>query len=397
MAGGMPRETYVHRDELGLEKKLKDQLFLGHQIVCVTGPTKSGKSVLCRAVLDGVEALWIHGGQVRSESEFWEQAAEKLGLADEETSETHVSGGGRAGVPGLSAEGNAGRRRTAKGRTNSKTNVLAHCQNDSVTIVIDDFHYLDVKLQKSLIHSFKSEIFDGLTVILIAVPHRAFDTISVQREMEGRFANVEIPRWSEEDLQKIASLGFDALNADFPLARAERMAKESYGSPLLMQRFCLNICQQADLLVAEEERVSISIGSEALEGIFKEVAEQFGFPTYKKLSAGPQARSDRIQRQLSDGLGTVDIYQAVLLAVSKTGPKSEVHYNEIRDSLRSLLSDSDVPQKHEVSNALRNMSRIAREQIDGEPVLEWLDDSLYLTDPSLMFYMRWANKERGSG
>jgi len=35
-----------------------------------------------------------------------------------------------------------------------------------------------------------------------------------------------------------------------------------------------------------------------------------------------------------------------------------------------------------------------RDDIQGEPVLEWSDDFLYLTDPFLTFYMRWSQRDR---
>ena len=59
-----------------------------------------------------------------------------------------------------------------------------------------------------------------------------------------------------------------------------------------------------------------------------------------------------------------------------------------------ILVESDMPQKHEISSALGHMSGIAKDEIKGEPVLEWSDDFLYLTDPFLMFYMRWSQRKR---
>jgi len=41
------------------------------------------------------------------------------------------------------------------------------------------------------------------------------------------------------------------------------------------------------------------------------------------------------------------------------------------------------------------MSGIATDEIEGEPVVEWVDDHLYITDPFLMFYMRWNQRTTG--
>lgn len=386
----MPTATYVDRTELGLADKLKKELFAGHQIICVTGPTKSGKSVLCRAVIGSEGSITIHGGQVADEGEFWKQAAEKLELSDCVSVSTSADGSVGLKVGPLSGDVSGKKNSTKSYSTNSKGYVLTYCRLNGITIIIDDFHYLGQTVQRKLVQAFKAEIFDGLNVVLIAVPHRVFDAVTVQKEMEGRFVNIEIPRWDNGNLLKIAELGFPALNARLESKVEKLLAKEAYGSPLLMQRFCLNICQEVDLLESEKTPVEITIPKQALQEIFKNVAEQFGAPTYKKLAEGPQARSDRIPRRLREGSSAVDIYEAILRAVALTGPSEEISYNDIRDKLRVLLRDEFVPQKHEVSNALRNMTLIAKEKISGEPVLEWMDDTLYITDPSLMFYMRWA-------
>ena len=76
---------------------------------------------------------------------------------------------------------------------------------------MDDFHFLDPVLQKEVVRVLKSEVFDGLSTILIAVPHRAFDAINVEREMEGRFSHVSIPSWEIDDLIRIGEIGFPEL------------------------------------------------------------------------------------------------------------------------------------------------------------------------------------------
>jgi predicted ATP-dependent Lon-type protease len=94
VAGGMPTDTYVHRRHLGLEDRLRSELFSGYQIVCVTGPTKSGKSVLCKAILADKKSIWLHGGQISDETEFWQQAASKLQVVNETATSIEIKGVG---------------------------------------------------------------------------------------------------------------------------------------------------------------------------------------------------------------------------------------------------------------------------------------------------------------
>ena len=363
----------------------------GFKFICITGPTKSGKTVLCRKVLAGEATCWVHGGQIETDSEFWEQIAGSLDLCIPNSKlETKSKNIGVSSV--FSGNLEAATSHNFETPASIKRSVLDSLKRGDICLVIDDFHYISADIQKNIIRALKSEIFDGLRAILIAVPHRAFDAISVEREMEGRFAHIEIPSWRHDELIKIADLGFNALKIQIDDGTIIDFSQESFGSPLLMQRFCHRCCMLLHIEEELEDYQSLRFSSTGRQKIYSEVSDQFGFPTFEKLAKGPQSRSKRVDRKFRNKEGSADIYEAILIAVANTGPKEKIHYNEIRDKLKDLLSDEAVPQKHEVSGALNHMSVIARDVLKGEPVIEWAEDFLYITDPFLMFFMKWSKK-----
>lgn len=391
VAGGMPSVTYVPRTNLRLEEQLKGEINEGYKLICVTGPTKSGKTVLARHVIGRDQSALVNGGQIENSSELWGQILQDVDLPDAETinSEGEIS----TGISWLISTQLSLSRGTSQtfSNTNKKT-ILSYLREKNLALIVDDFHYLPTGIQKELIRSLKSEIFEGLTAILIAVPHRAFDAIGAEREMEGRFAHIEIPTWEPDELRQISGKGFPELKMNVSDDCCSSFSNEAYGSPLLMQRFCNRLCTWYDIDQTLLTQKNFNPSDKAKSDIYEAVARQFGFPAFEKLSKGPQSRSKRIDRSLADGSGQMDIYQCVLKAVANTGPKKKIHYNEIRDELRKILVDTDIPQKHEVSSALGHMSSIAKDEIQGEPVLEWNDDYLHLTDPFLMFFMRWSQR-----
>lgn len=393
IAGGMPSVTYVDRAALNLEKRLTAEISEGFKVICVTGPTKSGKTVLTRHVLGKDRSALVNGGQVESSEEFWTLLLQDLDLPEAEN--TATSEETRLGLRYLvTAQQTASDGATQSFNNKNKRAILGFMHTNDLALVVDDFHYMPKAVQREIVRALKSEVFDGLVAILIAVPHRAFDAIGVEREMEGRFANIQIPAWNVEELRLISDKGFPELNMDVATECRVEFAREAHGSPLLMQRFCARICSHYEVEETLPSKKPFNPSDSAKREIFEDVAEQAGFPTFEKLSKGPQSRSQRIGRRLSDGTGTLDIYQSLLRAVASTGPKEKLNYVEIREALRSILVESDMPQKHEISSALGHMSGIAKDEIKGEPVLEWSDDFLYLTDPFLIFYMRWSQRER---
>lgn len=400
--GGQPSITYVSRSHLGLEQRVKEALVRGYAINVVTGPTKSGKTVLCNHVLSQAgKSITIEGGQVRSEKDFWEQVGHALDVAAEftrkETGATtdNVTTGIRASIPGMSANVGGSNATTKTSERSIKYNVnvqrgaLETLLETETSLLVDDFHYIDRDDQRKIIQALKGSVFKGLSVILLAVPHRAFDPMTVEQELEGRFKHIEIPPWDMEDLLLIPERGFRALNVDTSAELNKRICSEGFGNPLLVQEICSEFCIKSGIYGGTDQVQSLDLAT--FEKALNEIAQSKGFPKYSKLKSGPDAKKKRMLRDFKDGRSQ-DKYSAILTALASLGPQPRTSYEDLRAELQSLLLNSSMPAKHEVTAALTNMSKIAKNEIEGEPPLEWVEseDALVITDPFLLFYMKWV-------
>lgn len=404
VAGGQPTITYVSRAALSLENKLKSAISDGYSLITVTGATKSGKTVLCKNIISKDESIWISGGEIKTEEEFWDRIVDDLEIAQTQTETASrqtgdtTKGGVKLGAnfgiinAGVEFGGDAQSSAvSAKSRTrtrSSKVTALKSLSEFQGTIVIDDFHYIENEIQKSLIRALKQKIFDGLRVVVLAIPHRAYDVVKVETEMTGRVRQIEIPKWSSEELSEIPGVGFDRLNADVPDSIRSTLISESFASPHLMQWFCSRICADNGIESTLPEKKVISIEDE--RSFFSDIAVNTSKRAFDRLAAGPRQRTDRIARSFSDGTQG-DIYLAILRAISATGPKLALTYEEVRSKLRELMS-GEIPQSHEVGRVLVKMTEIARDKIEGEAVIEWDDDEkiLHIIDPFFAFYLRWG-------
>lgn len=406
--GGMPKLTYVARDAIQLEASLRQAVENLHKLITVTGQTKSGKTVLVNTVLPRSaigENIWIDGGSVASEDDFWTSILHELGEAttledgDSSTSERSVEGEveGGIGLPGVA--GVKGKTKTGLGKSNTihgtkkldltpRTAALRALRDFEGAIVVDDFHYLDRTFQGSVIRALKPLIFEGLPVVLIAIPHRRYDAVRVEREMTGRIEDIQVPSWSHEELELIPSTGFSLLNIRLAPGISKAFSSQAYGSPHLMQEFCQRLALDNSVPETAESRVTISSVDEDL---YRRAAEGTGKVIYDKLSKGPRPRSDRIQRALSDG-GSADIYGVVLKALSALAPGLEtVEYEQLRASIRQVL-DETIPQAHEVTRVLERMAEIAASDEASTPVIDWEkeEQKLHITDPFFAFYLKWG-------
>jgi len=403
--GGMPEHTYVPRTDRRLEERLSAARQHLYKLVTVTGTTKSGKTVLTSRIFPREESIWVDGGAVGSEDDFWAYILADLGgytdIGSEDTKESSYDLKGSLEVEGsvpLVARGKGqlgssygrvhGRRQSRSLSLSPKAAAVSQLKNVRVPLVIDDFHYLDRSFQGAIIRAVKPLIFLGVPVILIAIPHRRYDAVKVEREMTGRLEPIAVPTWEQGELLQIASQGFPLLNVDVTDAVCERLVAESYGSPHLMQEFCRMLA----LMHAIQETAPRTQTIDKVPGeLFIQVAEHTGKVIFDKLAKGPRQRRDRIQRQLRDGR-TADIYEVILLALANLKPGLEtVDYEVLRSSIRDILIQN-IPRAHEVTRVLEKMAEIAASDEASIPVLDWdkEEQKLHITDPFFAFYLKWG-------
>lgn len=395
--GGLPEETYVSRGHLNLEDDLSDWLNSRQKpLLSVSGPTKSGKTVLIRKLI--AKPILLSGGALDTASDFWSTICDELEVFTDHALEVNagqsdgfeVSGGASAGFVQGNASGSSERfvdRSITRGRASDpRAAARKALRLTDRTVFIDDFHYIPPKEQTAIVRGLKDLIFDGLGVVVASVPHRAYDVVRVEKEMTGRVQQLDVEQWSGDDLRLIAVQGFSALGVTVPEEIVGRLAEESFGSPHLMQTHCLNLCKANRV---DRELLPVFQAPD-WQGFFEQQASATSKSAFDLLKTGPRQRKDRLPRDLRSGI-TTDIYGAVLAAIAHTGPQTSLVYEEIRSALREVLS-SELPQRHEVTNVLEQMTDIAKNKIDGEPVIEYDAEysTLHLVDPYFAYYLRWA-------
>jgi len=393
VAGGQPTYTYVERSAEHVELKFARAIATPNQIVSLSGPTKTGKTVLCRRILGTRQFVWIDGGQVGSSDDFWQRVAYELNLPSEKeiTRESATKAGIEASIPMVvSASGSQliQTSKTERREIASMGSAITYMTTEKIMLVIDDFHYIAEASRTELMRNVKGAVFNGLKVILLSVTHRVFDAIKAESELTGRFTAISLPHWNVADLAQIPGKGFSELGTVCPPPVIEVLCTEAQENPFLMQKFCWEIC--FDLGIDQKKLLSSHAIPEDYDTtkMFRRLSQDAGLPIYQKLAAGPQSRKVRAKRPLRGG-GVADIYQAVLLALAESGPKAVISYDDLRELLGDLLSEQ-VPQKHEITSALKHLSRISR-NIGAGSAVDWDDDKREITvvDPYLRFYLRW--------
>jgi hypothetical protein len=208
IAGGQPSITYVDRKQLDMERHLARGIATPNQIVSLSGPTKSGKTVLCRHVLDDRQYIWIEGGQSRTSDDVWQKICYELNYPVEitkgDSSKTSITAAIRGLIFSASGSQLSESETKRKYTVDSLASATRHLIENDIALIIDDFHYLDEDARQEFLRNIKGSVFAGLHVVLLSVTHRTFDAIKAETELTGRFISVTVPEWSRDDLSLVA-------------------------------------------------------------------------------------------------------------------------------------------------------------------------------------------------
>ena len=169
-------------------------LYERHRILSLSGPTKSGKTVLLRAVVDN--PVWLAGGEIRNVDEFWGSVVDRLGVVTDlsqgdaiaDTASTHRSAG--ATVVARVETGSSASVTTEKSYTGSKHRDVPSAARQGLSesgraLVIDDFHYIPQDAQLAIVRGSIPGVQRSACHPRVGSSPR-YDAARVEKEMTGR-------------------------------------------------------------------------------------------------------------------------------------------------------------------------------------------------------------------
>ena len=400
----MPSYTYVQRANQKLEERLRQAFEVPKMIISISGPSKSGKTVLVNKVIEKDNLIHLSGSTIRSADELWSNTlqwmdvpavrVETRGSSLEAGVEVH--GEGRVGIPLVAGGTVGGKGSVERGSSDalSKTfssgglqQVVKEIGGSNFVLFVDDFHYIPKGVQIEIGKQIKAAAEAGVRICTASVPHRKDDVVRSNPELRGRVTAIDSDYWNDTELAQIAHTGFAELNMDVSPNVIQRFAREAFGSPQLMQAICLNACfeQQVDERLAKPQRFEIDFVD--VERIFERTSTLTNFSSMiEQLHKGPRQRGvERKEYTFADG-SKGDVYRCVLLAMKADPPRLSFKYDDMLRRVEAICK-GDRPAGSSVSQALEQMTFLAK-MVQDAPVLEWGEDVLDIIEPYFLFFLR---------
>ena len=409
--GAFPTYTYVERPGERLEQLLQDALATPGQVVSISGPSKSGKTVLVEKVVGRDNLITVTGAGIKEPDDLWDRVLNWMDVPNSRTMGSSTSGkvGGELAVEGsgsipfvASVQGGAkGSAEVEHTRENETTHerrglrqVVEEIANSDYVVLLDDFHYMPRDIQTEAAKVIKEAVRLGVKVCVAAVRHRGDDVVRANPELRGRVRAIDLKYWTLDELKQIASIGFDALNIEFSAAAINQFATEAAGSPQLMQLVCLNACFVTGAREKSMLRRSIATPQDVLRNIFEQTSANTDFRSLVDvLDAGPKTRgTERKMYKFKDG-AEGDVYRCILCAAASDPPALSFDYETLTRRVTGVC-DGDIPVGSSVVGTCLHMSRLALEKFPNERAIDWDEQKQIfdIPDPYLLFYLRWSGR-----
>jgi hypothetical protein len=347
---GFPELTYVGQGGGRLETELKEGLAQANKIVSIVGESKTGKTTLCDKIF-GKERILVTGDRIENEYSLWSEAFRQL--------QSPVTSGYA---------------------NNSVGETIDLLITRGLPVVLDDFHYVKRELQGAICRQMKNAASRGLRFVVLNTPHRVDDPVRSNPDMSGRFFEVNVGFWSEEDLMQIGIKGFGKLELKVSEDVVRILAREALRSPQLMQTLCLETCRvlSPDKPFEHQDVTALTFD---LQKVKDKAVRSYNYSTpLDALRNGPEERgSPRNIYSLADGANG-DVYEVLVRILASNPPFLTISLDDLKERTGKLVRSSQQPN---VLMALGNTPKL----FNSRPPIQWDAGKKQLTvvDPIFIF------------
>lgn len=427
VANGQPLVTYAERKNIELD--MEEALYKRGKIINLIGPSKIGKTVTARHLARENDYILIHCGVIKTLENFYEAIFDKFNRPSEVImtdssmgSETYSLGtrlvAKAQAILGISLEANATATHShQQGQTNSSKYTISSIaaklgdifRDESMILIIDDFHYLERELQKNLLLVLKGWSSNKNTIILTSVTHRKGEIVQLVPELRGRTTDIETSLWKNEELEEIIKKGEKALNFEISDSIKANIVSESFGNPMLIQEICFSLCFRNNIRERCEDKKVINLEVNELNDLLIKIASDMSFENLiEAYTVGKDTKGkNRNIYYFKDG-SKKDIYQSIMFTLKKNMKIEGISVDEISqyiyDNVENILNNkSELVQpnlsliKNSVARTIQYINDIddmhAPKNNLGIKYVDYKEESkeFYIMDPFFAFKIKWSD------
>lgn len=423
VAVGFPTHTYVHRTFINpTTKRVRDpeveitEAFNRKGIIVqVSGPSKSGKTVALQRMIPDTHFVKVPGSSLSSPDSLWRIAAAQLGLRVDKrvTAQTSRKHGrefeAEFGIDAVAISSSTKVKASSElardvGHEHSLEDDLFTSATDELlrtnrVLFVDDFHTVPTDMKRTVASQIKAAAERHVKVCLAEVSHMADQPIESLPDLFGRVERIEFEYWSNNDLVEIARRGFERLNVTVNDSALFALADEAAGSPQLMQRLCLDLCQELGVLEQREVPERFQVRLEQLNAVFGSAIRSIDYSAsiYLLETAGTDASGPPVT-YFARGGHELNLNELAIAGLALTPPRIQIPFLKGDDSLlgrtrRAVSPDQSPPSSSELASVYSRMGTLSQRAVFKVPTLDFKEHcGASILDPYFLYSLRWSGR-----
>jgi hypothetical protein len=254
-------------------------------------------------------------------------------------------------------------------------------------VVVEDFHYLDEEVQRSL--AFDLKVFhenSPLVFIIVGVWLETNRLILFNGDLTGRVSTINVDRWEPEDLDRVIAEGEPLLNIQFSQTVRDRMIEGCEGNVGLLQELCYRMCEQEGIWETLEDHREID-------------DEEYVSEQLTELAEAQAARYLNALADFPKGFGTTELemYRWIAWVVISSSP-AELRYglraNEVYQRIADQHPGRERIYRNNVIQALDRVEGVQHRHQINPPILDFSDRQLRVVDAQFLVFLRTQERER---
>lgn len=257
-------------------------------------------------------------------------------------------------------------------------------------VVVEDFHYLDEEVQRSLAIDLKVfHELSELVFVVVGVWLEANKLTLYNGDLTGRVAVIDADDWTTTELRKVIGLGVGLLNVVMDDDVRDAIVEGCQNNVGLLQEVCYRLCESGEVFVTCPGAPKPIGTVDEVQAMLRAVADE------------QSARYRNFLGRFAEGLGStqLEMYKWIAFAVVtsdsvelRRGIRPNILFSKIRDRHPS----AETLQQNNILQALDRVGTVQFKHKLQPLILDYSNGELVVVDANFLIFMKTQLDRRAS-
>jgi hypothetical protein len=261
-------------------------------------------------------------------------------------------------------------------------------------VILENFHYLNLDVQKALAFDLRSFQELGMRFVILGVWREKNRLTQYNGDLQDRILEVPVEPWSESEFREVIALGCDQLN----ILIAENIQKNIFASAFdsigVVQELVKCVCESGG--ISERQDTPSKIDSiDFFESAVREKVEDYSSRHLRALESIAEGR--KTKRATEDSVPLYLPYYTVRAWM-------DFPFNEVVKGIRREILEGEIKKHHhrpddvrpsDMSNLLHNFAELQMEKGIIPPIFDYDQSSrmMRVIDSTFYFFLRHVDRD----